>query len=432
MRSPRECADSASPAATGWACGRPTATEWVVVQLATARLGVILVTINPAYRVLELQHALNLTGCKALVLAERFKTSDYVADASGAGAGIESQRTGRAGCRTRSTLRWLITLGSGSPNGMLRFAELATLGRRSGLEPRIEGLACDDPINIQFTSGTTGLPKGATLTHRGILNNALMVGRNMRFTEDERLCLPVPLYHCFGMVMGVLNCIAHGAACVLPSDSFEPKAVLRAIAAERCTALYGVPTMFIAELADPEFRDVDLSSLRTGVMAGAPCPIEVMKRVMSDMHMADVAICYGMTETSPVSFQTGLEATLEQRVGSVGQILPHLEAKVIDAEGRLVERGEKGELLVRGYSVMLGYWNDPQRTADAIDAAGWMHTGDLATIDSDDYCRIVGRCKDMIIRGGENIYPAEVEQHLYRHSAIEQVAVFGVPDANLR
>ena len=407
----------------------PNCYEWIVVQLATARIGAILVTINPAYRLAELGHALNLTGCKALVLAEQFKSSDYLAMllelvpeiACGAPGQIDSLRA--------PMLRWIVTLGSRAVTGTLSYAELAARGRGSAMESRVGGLACDDPINIQFTSGTTGLPKGATLTHRGILNNAIMVGRNLRFTEDERLCLPVPLYHCFGMVMGVLNCVAHGATIVLPADSFDAMTVLQTVAAERCTALYGVPTMFIAELDVAGFGDIDLTSLRTGIMAGAPCPIEVMQRVMSEMHMTDVAICYGMTETSPVSFQTALDATLEQRVGTVGRILPHLQARVVNATGRSVSRGDKGELLVRGYSVMAGYWNDLARTQDAIDTEGWMHTGDLAIIDSEDCCHIVGRCKDMIIRGGENIYPAEVEQHLYRHSAIAQVAVFGVPDA---
>jgi fatty-acyl-CoA synthase len=293
--------------------------------------------------------------------------------------------------------------------------------------PTGEGLVSSDPINIQFTSGTTGLPKGATLTHRNILNNGAQVGRGMAFTESDVLCIPVPLYHCFGMVMGVLNCLVHGAAMVLPSDAFDPKAVLAAIEAERCTALFGVPTMFIAELNDPDFSRFDLSSLRTGIMAGAPCPVEVMRRVSSDMNMRDITIAYGMTETSPVSFQTPLDASLEKRVGTVGKILPHIEAKIIDDTGATVFAGQKGELVIRGYSVMRGYWSDPQRTARAIDIDGWMHTGDLATLDTDGFCNIVGRLKDMIIRGGENIYPAEIEQFLYRHQAIADVAVFGVP-----
>jgi fatty-acyl-CoA synthase len=407
----------------------PNCAEWIVVQLATARIGAILVTINPAYRVAELEHALNLTGCSVLVLAERFKSSDYVAMLLQLAPEISSCETGPLATARLPGLRWIVTLGTQAPACFLRFSDLAARGRHSPLEPRVAGLAPGDPINIQFTSGTTGLPKGATLTHLGILNNGIAVGRNMRFGPQDRLCLPVPLYHCFGMVMGVLNCVAHGAAIVLPSDSFDPKAVLHAVAAERCTALFGVPTMFIGELGEAQFAQADLSSLRTGIMAGAPCPVEVMRRVIGDMHMPEVVICYGMTETSPVSFQTGPDATVEQRVATVGKILPQLEAKVVDASGHVLLRGQTGELLVRGYSLMAGYWNDAQRTAEAIDAEGWMHTGDLATLDDDGYCRIVGRCKDMIIRGGENVYPAEIEQYLYAHRAIAQAAVFGLPDA---
>ncbi|MEP7244513.1 MAG: AMP-binding protein [Gammaproteobacteria bacterium] len=409
----------------------PNCAEWIVVQLATARIGAILVTINPAYRVAELEHALNLTGCCALVLAGRFKSSDYTAMLLQLAPEALSSEMGQLGAQRIPALRWIITLAGSTevPPQLLRYDALAARGRRSGLEPRIAGLEPDDAINIQFTSGTTGLPKGATLTHRSILNNGITVGRGMEFRSRDRLCLPVPLYHCFGMVMGVLNCVAHGAAIVLPSDSFDARAVLRAVASERCTALFGVPTMFIAALEALASTREDLSSLRTGIMAGAPCPVEVMKRVIGEMHMPEVVICYGMTETSPVSFQTGLDATLEQRVATAGRILPHLEAQVVSPSGQILPRGEPGELLVRGYSVMKGYWNDAKRTAEAVDAEGWMHTGDLATLDVDGYCRIVGRCKDMIIRGGENVYPAEIEQYLYGHPAVAQVAVFGIPDS---
>jgi fatty-acyl-CoA synthase len=402
----------------------PNRAEWVVVQLASAHLGAILVTINPAYRLAELEHALKLSGCRALILAPRFKTSDYLDMIRALAPELATCAPGQLRCERLPDLRLVISL-SEPATGMMAYDALLLANPADA--PTGEGLVSSDPINIQFTSGTTGLPKGATLTHRNILNNGAQVGRGMAFTESDVLCIPVPLYHCFGMVMGVLNCLVHGAAMVLPSDAFDPKAVLAAIEAERCTALFGVPTMFIAELNDPDFSRFDLSSLRTGIMAGAPCPVEVMRRVSSDMNMRDITIAYGMTETSPVSFQTPLDASLEKRVGTVGKILPHIEAKIIDDTGATVFAGQKGELVIRGYSVMRGYWSDPQRTARAIDIDGWMHTGDLATLDTDGFCNIVGRLKDMIIRGGENIYPAEIEQFLYRHQAIADVAVFGVP-----
>lgn len=406
----------------------PNCAEWIVTQLATAQLGAILTTINPAYRSGELQHALNLSGCAMLIAAERFKSSDYIAMINALTPELAYATPGALRATHAPELRWVVNLGATVRPGMLRFIDLLEQGCGSDALSRCADLSPDDPINIQFTSGTTGLPKAATLSHASILNNALMVGRNMRFGPSDRLCIPVPLYHCFGMVMGVLNCIAHGAAMVLPSDAFDPETVLQAVEAERCTALYGVPTMFIAELACPRFAEFDLSSLRTGIMAGAPCPTEVMRAVMAEMHMRDIVICYGMTETSPVSFQTLLDTAVEQRVATVGRILPHLEARVVGEDGRVLPLGERGELLVRGYSVMLGYWKEPERTREAIDAEGWMHTGDLATIDADGYCRIVGRCKDMIIRGGENIYPAEIEHYLHEHPDIINAAVFGVPD----
>jgi fatty-acyl-CoA synthase len=305
---------------------------------------------------------------------------------------------------------------------------LATAETRARIDELATLLQPDDPINIQFTSGTTGMPKGATLTHFSVINNGYFVGRAMRFTAEDRLCIPVPLYHCFGMVMSVLTCVTHGAAMVFPGEAFEARSVLEAVEAERCTALHGVPTMFIAELDHPDFPSFDLSSLRTGIMAGAPCPIEVMKRVLAEMHMRDVTIAYGMTETSPVSFQSGVDDPLEKRVSTIGRIHPHVQVKIVDAEGRTVTRNTRGELCTRGYSVMRGYWADEEKTSDAIDGAGWMHTGDLAVIDDEGYCNIVGRVKDMIIRGGENVYPREIEEFLYRHPKIQEVAVFGVPD----
>ncbi|HSS09710.1 MAG TPA: AMP-binding protein, partial [Acidimicrobiales bacterium] len=391
----------------------PNYAEWVLLQYATAKIGAILVNINPAYRTSELDYALNQSGCRLLVAAPSFKTSDY-------GAMIESVRPGL------ETLERTIFLGSAEWDALLAAGDTTPMDK---LRQREAALDFDDPINIQYTSGTTGFPKGATLSHHNILNNGFFIGEYCHYTEADRVCVPVPFYHCFGMVLGNLACTTHGATIVIPEAAFEPLAVLETVETERCTSLYGVPTMFIAELEHPEFHRFDLSSLRTGIMAGSPCPVEVMKQVISAMHMTEVSICYGMTETSPVSSQTAADDTLDKRVGTVGRVHPHVEVKVVDpASGLTVPRGAPGELLTRGYSVMLGYWNDPQRTAEAIDEARWMHTGDLATMDDDGYLNIVGRIKDMIIRGGENVYPREIEEFLYSHPDISDVQVIGVPD----
>ncbi len=404
--------------------------EWVVVQFATAKAGIILVNINPAYRMTELEFALNKVGCKALVTATSFKTSDYI----GMLTGLAPEMAGAAPGELRSArlphLRTVIQIGGSAP-GTLPFDAvpgLATAAHRDALARLQPTLQFDDPINIQFTSGTTGAPKGATLTHHNILNNGYFIGEAMRLTEADRLCIPVPLYHCFGMVLGNLACTTHGAAMVYPGPGFDPLAVLQTVAGERCTGLHGVPTMFIAELEHPEFDRFDLSSLRTGIMAGSPCPIEVMRRAVERMHLREITICYGMTETSPVSFQSSASDPLERRVSTVGRVHPHLEVKIVDAEGRIVPRGVPGELCTRGYSVMLGYWDDEARTRGAIDAARWMHTGDLAVVDEEGFCNIVGRIKDVVIRGGENVYPREVEEFLYQHPAIQDVQVFGVAD----
>lgn len=397
----------------------PNNAEWVITQFATAKAGLILVNINPAYRLAEADYALNKVACKALVTARQFKTSDYV--------GMLNQLMAE---KRLPHLKTIIRIGGAAP-GMLGFDDIAGLARpehHKRLEELAAELQFDEPINIQFTSGTTGYPKGATLTHHNILNNGFFIGETMKLTHEDRICIPVPLYHCFGMVLGNMACLTHGSAMVYPGEGFDPLAVLEAVAAERCTGLYGVPTMFIAELGHADFKTFDLSSLRTGIMAGSPCPIEVMKRVVSEMHMNDVTICYGMTETSPVSFQTSPDDPLEKRVGSVGRIHPHVEVKIVDAEGRIVAPGEAGELCTRGYSVMRGYWDDAEKTAEAIDAARWMHTGDLATLDEEGYCNIVGRIKDMVIRGGENIYPREIEEFLYKHPKVQDVQVIGVPD----
>jgi fatty-acyl-CoA synthase len=408
----------------------PNCAEWLIAQFATAKAGLVLVNINPAYRLGELDHALRATGCRALITAARFKTSDYIAmirelvPELGNGSGeLKSSRL--------PELRHVISI-AGKHGGCLAFDWVLERGKQVGSR-RLDALSAtikmDDAVNIQFTSGTTGLPKGATLSHRNLINNAFFVGEATGIEPGSRVCIPVPLYHCFGMVMGNLGCVTHAATMVYPSESFDPLKTLEAVEAERCDVLYGVPTMFIAQLNHPEFSRFDLSSLRRGIMAGAPCPIEVMKEVASTMHMSEITIAYGMTETSPVSFQSSRDDSLELRVSTVGRIQPHLEVKIVDRDGQIVPRGEAGELCTRGYSVMLGYWNDEVRTREAVDSAGWMHTGDLATIDDDGYCRIVGRIKDMVIRGGENIYPREIEEYLYRHPDIQDVQVFGVPDA---
>jgi fatty-acyl-CoA synthase len=410
----------------------PNNAEWVITQLATAKAGLILVTINPAYRVSELEYALNKASCAALVTATAFKTSNYVGmlaelmpeTATCAPGALRSERV--------PALRHIIQIGGATlaaAHGFETVAALADAGLRRRLTEIAATLQFDDAINIQFTSGTTGAPKGATLTHHNILNNGYFIGETMKYTAADRVCIPVPLYHCFGMVIGVMACLTHGSAMIFPGEGFDPLSTLETVAAERCTSLYGVPTMFIAQLDHPRFAEFDMSSLRTGVMAGSICPIEVMRRAIAQMNLRDITICYGMTETSPVSFQTTLDDSLERRVSTVGRVHSHMEAKVIDAEGRIVEAGRTGELCTRGYAVMLGYWGDEERTRQAIDAAGWMHTGDLATLDGEGYCAIVGRIKDLVIRGGENIYPREVEDFLYRHPAISDVQVFGVADA---
>ena len=418
----------------------PNNAEWAITQFATAKAGLVLVNINPAYRLSELEYALNKVGCRALVTATSFKTSDYAAMLTTLLPELNTCQPGQLTAPKAPTLAIVIQIGAkttagttGAPliHGAHAFEAvpaMATPAHRQTLAALAPRLQFDDPINIQFTSGTTGAPKGAALTHHNILNNGFFTAETMKLTEHDRLCIPVPLYHCFGMVMGNLGCLTHGAAMIYPGEGFDPLATLETIQAEKCTALYGVPTMFIAQMDHPRFREFDVSTLRTGIMAGSPCPIEVMRRAMALMNLRDITIAYGMTETSPVSFQTGLNDPIERRVATVGRIHPHLECKIVDQEGRVVPPGTTGELCTRGYSVMRGYWNDAPRTAEAIDPANWMHTGDLATIDADGYCAIVGRIKDMVIRGGENVYPREVEEFLYRHPAIADVQVFGVPD----
>lgn len=409
----------------------PNRWEWLVTQFGTARIGLILVNINPAYRLSELEYALNKVGCKALVTASAFKTSDYLGMLATLAPELEKAAPGKLVSKRLPALKAVIRMGEESSPGMFNFGDVLAMGGRDehdSLDRISESLKPGDAINIQFTSGTTGAPKGATLTHGNIVNNGNFVTSAIKLTADDRLCIPVPLYHCFGMSMGTMGCVTKGATMVFPGEGFDPGATLKAVEAERCTGLYGVPTMFVAMLDHADFKSFDLSSLRTGIMAGSPCPIEVMKKVISLMNMSQVTIAYGMTETSPVSFQSGTGDPLDKRVSTVGRIQPHVECKVIDSDGATAPVGAPGELCTRGYSVMKGYWEDEERTAEAIDPDGWMHTGDLATIDDEGYCNIVGRVKDMVIRGGENVYPREVEEFLYRHPKIKEVQVFGIPD----
>jgi fatty-acyl-CoA synthase len=409
----------------------PNRVEWLVTQFATARVGLVLVNINPAYRLAELEYAINKVGCKALVAAESFKTSRYLDMLNVLAPELAVCKPGELKSEKLPTLRTVIRMGQGVTPGMMNFSDVVTLGADADLDTLraiCDGLDCFEPINIQFTSGTTGNPKGATLTHHNIVNNGRFIAMAMRFSERDSLCIPVPFYHCFGMVLAVLACVSTGATMVFPGEAFDPKATMAAVSEESCTALHGVPTMFIAQLDHPDFGNYHFESLRTGIMAGSPCPIETMKRVISQMHMNEVTIAYGMTETSPVSFQTTTTDPLEKRVTTVGRVQPHLEVKLVDAAGEIVPVGEKGELCTKGYSVMLGYWDDEPRTREAI-RDGWMHTGDLATLDEEGYCNIVGRVKDMLIRGGENIYPREIEEFLFRHPKVQAVQVFGVPDA---
>ena len=412
--------------------------QWLLMQLATAKVGLILVNINPAYRVSELDYALNKVGCKALVTMARFKTSNYIALLRELAPELDSASPGQLNSARLPHLKsvvWIDEPGDADSSrdepGMLRFSALLASGDVG--DKRLTQIAATlkptDAINIQFTSGTTGFPKGATLTHRNILNNGFFVGQAMQLTPADRMCIPVPLYHCFGMVLGNLACLTHGATIVYPSDGFDALSVLQAVQDEKCTALHGVPTMFIAELDHPRFKEFDLSSLRTGIMAGSPCPTEVMKRVVEQMSLREITIAYGMTETSPVSCQSSTDTPLDKRVSTVGLVQPHIDIKIIDPEsGAVVARGERGEFCTRGYSVMQGYWGDDEKTAEAIDAGGWMHTGDLAVMDDEGYVNIVGRIKDLVIRGGENIYPREIEEYLYRHPKVQDVQVVGVPD----
>ncbi len=409
----------------------PNCFEWCLTQFSTARIGAILVCINPAYRLHELEYALNKVQCKLLVTAEAFKTSQYLEMLQTLAPELNHCPAGELHSDRLPHLETVVRMGTGQSAGMLNFADLCgplTTEDQAALEERAATLSPEDAINIQFTSGTTGSPKGATLTHLNILNNAHFVAGGMKLTEKDRLCIPVPLYHCFGMVMGSLACISRGAAAVFPDSAFDPVTTLEAVAAEKCAGLHGVPTMFIAELDCSDFQTFDLHSLRTGIMAGAPCPVEVMKRVMNEMHMQEILIAYGQTELSPVNHMTAADDLLEKRVSTVGTTGPHLEVKIVDETGKTVPVGLQGEICSRGYSVMLGYWDDLEKTAETIDSDGWLHSGDLGVMDSEGYVKITGRIKDMIIRGGENIYPREIEEFLYTHPDIVEVQVFGVPD----
>ena len=409
----------------------PNCAEWAVTQFACAKIGLILVNINPAYRLSELEFCLKKVGCRALVTAERLKNSDYIAMLRTLAPELDHCAGFELSSARLPHLKVVIRLGRTRTPGCLNFEDVLQRGTqldRARSEEIGRDLQPDDAINIQFTSGTTGLPKGATLSHYNILNNGYFVGRGIGLTERDRICIPVPLYHCFGMVMGNLAAIAHGAAMIYPAESFDAAKTLESVDRERATALYGVPTMFIAELETPEFARYDLSSLRTGIMAGSPCPVEIMKRVISQMNLTEITNCYGMTETSPVSFQTARDDSFERRVSTVGRVHPHVQVKIVDAEGRCVPRGVQGEIHTRGYSVMKGYWEDPDRTREVLDDAGWMHTGDLGVIDAEGYGNVTGRLKDMIIRGGENVYPREVEEFLYKHAHVQSVQVCGVPD----
>jgi fatty-acyl-CoA synthase len=409
----------------------PNCAEWAVTQFASAKCGLILVNINPAYRLSELEFCLKKVGCRALITAERLKNSDYLSMLRALAPELDSCAANNLSSARLPQLKLVIRLGRTATAGCLNFEDVMQRGTSSDRERLAQigvELQPDEAINIQFTSGTTGSPKGATLSHYNILNNGYFVGRGIGLTERDRICIPVPLYHCFGMVMGNLAAIAHGAAMIYPAESFDPVRTLEAVDRERATALYGVPTMFIAELETPEFARFDLSSLRTGIMAGSPCPVEVMKRVVSNMNLAEITNCYGMTETSPVSFQTDTNDSFERRVSTVGRVHPHVQVKIVDAHGRCVPCGVQGELHTRGYSVMKGYWDDPEKTREVLDDAGWMHTGDLGIIDAEGYANITGRLKDMVIRGGENVYPREIEEFLYRHAKVLAVQVCGVPD----